>query len=147
MIKLESTVTPSPEQWKMSDLVIIKCKTATKPKDFEKAYSAFLKQKACGLILLPPIYDVIVAPGDVDVCLTDAKVVPETLDLSRRWIPCSERLPEEKGQYLVTRDVDFNYPSLATFNPYNDHWYTLSGFASISKVIAWMPLPDIYKGE
>ena len=59
------------------------------------------------------------------------------------WIPCSERLPEKSGTYIVTMDWDgmprvtrlyfttVEYPRWLTFR----------------NVTAWMPLPEAYKGE
>lgn len=57
-----------------------------------------------------------------------------------QWIPCSERLPEKEGKYLVTLDK-WNIVSFADFKniKYNPHFN--------APVIAWMPLPEPYKGE
>lgn len=75
-----------------------------------------------------------------------------------KWIPCSERIPEEPKEnpvfdgkclevYLVTTkygssDQDKVYPFRAFWNGINftDGWRILD-------VIAWMPLPEPYKGE
>lgn len=74
------------------------------------------------------------------------------------WIPCSERMPEEPKEnpvfdgkylevYLVTtkygsNEQDKAYPFRAFWNGINftDGWRILD-------VIAWMPLPEPYKGE
>lgn len=64
---------------------------------------------------------------------------------ARQWIPCSERLPKEGiravllysnekisgGVYMGDRvwNVDYNDTDLSTY------------------IIAWMPLPETYKGE
>lgn len=73
-----------------------------------------------------------------------------------KWIPCSERIPEEPKEnlvfdgkclevYLVTTkygssDQDKVYPFRAFWNGINftDGWQILD-------VIAWMPLPEPYK--
>lgn len=83
-----------------------------------------------------------------------------------RWIPCSERLPEEEGEYLCwiwrfgrksgrflickfTKDAysfdknDFDYyegEKKALFYKYDSEY----GFYEID-VVAWMPLPEPYK--
>lgn len=58
------------------------------------------------------------------------------------WIPCSERLPEEKGLYFVTTDGRYDDIVALTFYDLIDNvWYTASD------VIAWMPLPEPYKGN
>jgi hypothetical protein len=82
----------------------------------------------------------------------------EEKDRLGQWIPCSERLPEEpktnpvlEGKnlelYLVTTEHGSNeqdkvYPFRAFWNGVNftDGWHILD-------VIAWMQLPEPYKGE
>ena len=59
------------------------------------------------------------------------------------WIPCSERLPEKDGKYLVTA---YGYVSKKNNN------VTTAIFVSTTKefypnCIAWMPLPEPYRGE
>lgn len=74
------------------------------------------------------------------------------------WIPCSERLPEEPKEnpvfdrkylevYLVTTKYGSNeqdkvYPFRAFWNGIN-----FTDGRRILDVIAWMPLPETYKGE
>lgn len=65
------------------------------------------------------------------------------------WIPCSERLPEEKGKYLTTyhpcywddvKDelkIDVDTFQGKTFWAKRKH----------HRVIAWMPLPEAWRGE
>lgn len=66
---------------------------------------------------------------------------------SKRWIPVSERLPEE-GLTVLTYDAQEDIE----FGEYNDgKWYWLleSGadyWAENKGVLAWMPLPEPYKG-
>lgn len=58
-----------------------------------------------------------------------------------RWIPCSERLPENEGVYLVTFKLSFmNFIEVCTF--------TKAGWNKVGydEVIAWMPLPEVYRG-
>lgn len=56
------------------------------------------------------------------------------------WIPCSERLPEEKGTYLVT--IKHFGITFARFSGMKDNLHF------DSNVIAWQPLPQPYvKGE
>ena len=68
---------------------------------------------------------------------------------AEKWIPVSEALPKEKGEYLVS------------YHPC--HWSTVSEKVVVGmdtfrgkttwakrkyqKVIAWMPLPEPWKGE
>lgn len=71
-----------------------------------------------------------------------------------RWIPCSERLPEDGRQVLVyARSVHY---ALAKYDEmreadgtYKKQWVTFDAwkpFYTIKEVIAWMPLPEPYKG-
>ena len=70
----------------------------------------------------------------------------------QRWIPVTERLPEETGIYLVTLKTDgvayfedefpngFVYAS--AYEAVTMHW----GYCD-KNVIAWMPLPEPYQDE
>lgn len=80
-----------------------------------------------------------------------------------RWIPCSERLPEESGCYLVTiKDGEEDSFVLEAWYwkddiliPYKRHdekkgWNMLNEWADLTeqmrdKVIAWMTMPDAYE--
>ena len=58
------------------------------------------------------------------------------------WIPCSERLPEKDGKYLVTmKGWASSKPMVTTsiFVNSTKEWYP--------SCIAWMPLPEPYKKE
>ena len=59
-----------------------------------------------------------------------------TVEAEPRWIPCSERLPEERGFYLTTTKDKAVYC---------DHWNE-DNFDRTEMVIAWMPLPEPYRG-
>ena len=56
---------------------------------------------------------------------------------AQQWIPCSERMPERNGYYLVT-----GRQGAVNKRLYQDgYWY--GNWA----IIAWMPLPEPYRGE
>lgn len=65
--------------------------------------------------------------------------------MENKWIPVSERLPEESGDYLVTMcsggeyyDVDTSY--FCFLDEGGAEWLE-------SGVIAWQPLPEPYKED
>ena len=66
----------------------------------------------------------------VDLCI---KKTPS----AQQWIPCSERLPDQNGKYLVVgRQKAIN---ILKFD--GGRWYGKWG------VVAWMPLPSPYREE
>ena len=85
--------------------------------------------------------------GDKNV----AKVWDQIKDLpsaqpEQQWIPCSERLPEESGRYLVSvLDGIGKRTTVAPYQPRYKAW-TMTGRMAYWKVIAWMPLPESYRG-
>lgn len=56
-----------------------------------------------------------------------------------RWIPVTERLPEEEGCYLVTikNDHERRYSKTA--------WYSGDGWFARQDIIAWRSTPEPYK--
>ena len=60
------------------------------------------------------------------------------------WIPVSERLPKDNNCVLVTRDGDIE------FGKYEDgEWFFWldAYWMDTDFVVAWMPLPEPYRGE
>lgn len=84
---------------------------------------------------------------------TEAMSIIPSAERKREWIPCSERLPSEQGQYLVTFPLCNGDPwvyvlsfSKGKFYETDDEW----GDIEYDDVTAWMPLPKPYeerKGE
>jgi hypothetical protein len=80
---------------------------------------------------------------------------------AQKWVACSARLPEENGRYLVTRGLKacgslwnrvyiVNYSDLMGLKKEKIWWsgnVGKSDFEIYDDVLAWMPLPEKYKGE
>lgn len=74
-----------------------------------------------------------------------------------RWIPVSERLPEDGDTYLVTIEykgevIGVDVASYSPVDGYIDkHWETFNDWKedddSCYHVTAWMPLPEGYNTE
>ena len=61
-----------------------------------------------------------------------------------RWIPCKNRIPEKDGNYIVTDDSGgMKCVHECFFIKCHDG----SASWSLANVIAWMPLPEPYRGE
>ena len=61
-----------------------------------------------------------------------------------KWIPVSERLPEEYVAVLVTCVDVWNRKYVETAYLDTETW-VISGWSSPPKVTAWRPLPKSYK--
>ena len=93
--------------------------------------------------------------GTVDSLLDTAS----TIEPEPHWIPCSERLPEKSGRYLVTRGLNAcgslwnriyiaNYSDLMGIRREKIWWQGNVGksdFERLDDVLAWMPLPEPYR--
>ena len=79
-----------------------------------------------------------------------------------KWIPVSEAMPEESdGTVLVCMPNKFPYSEkepfvnakhnrqveTATYSQYSDTWHYTNGGVKSTRPIAWMPLPEPWKGE
>ena len=102
--------------------------------------------------------------GELAKLINDAAFTIELLSAKQpepQWIPCSERLPEKGGQYLVTRGHKscgnlwnrvyiVNYSDLMGLKKEKIWWSGNVGKKKKEKhddVLAWMPLPEPYEEE
>ena len=78
----------------------------------------------------------------------------DKLEEETKWIPCSERLPETSDAvlttYIVNGDRSRKYVEESSYYGNDESWsspwdeYRIAG--TRIEVIAWMPLPEPYKG-
>jgi hypothetical protein len=74
----------------------------------------------------------------------DVNNMPSVTPQEPRWIPTSERLPKEDGEYYATiYDTDENYQYMDIAELEDGIWQ----YKDYVKVLAWMPLPKTYKAE
>lgn len=94
---------------------------------------------------------------------TDCGTIFDDIPSAQQWIACSERLPENEDIYLVTFDKSNlldNEKQVSDAYWINNQWQygVLESYERRMpklvvepieelKVIAWMPLPEPYKGE
>ena len=80
---------------------------------------------------------------------TKGGITVEEIELFGIWIPCSERLPDEKGEYLVAYHPCYWDDVKAEVKVGIDSFCGKTSWAKrkYQRVIAWMPLPPSYKGE
>lgn len=76
--------------------------------------------------------------------LSEIREMLETAQPEPQWIPCSERLPDKEGDYLATCCVcGYVYVGISRYLICDDG----DIFWELQNVLAWMPLPELYKGE
>ena len=63
-----------------------------------------------------------------------------TAAVEPHWIPVTERLPEKNGDYLCQEKLGFLY-----VDTWNGECWNIAR-SSFGIVVAWMPLPEPYKG-
>lgn len=62
-----------------------------------------------------------------------------------KWIPVTERLPDEQGTYIVAlymRSRKRKYSDSANFDPVIKRWRTHLFWGKGMKITHWMPLPE-----
>lgn len=62
------------------------------------------------------------------------------------WMPCSKRLPDKEGEYIVTDDAG-GMATVETDEFYYDEDTGEPSWLFSQNVTAWMPLPEPYKED
>ena len=77
----------------------------------------------------------------------------EDTNVLSKWIPCSERMPENDKKVLCYVESSMRVgDDIVTGSQHDGLWFMQSGvgmqsFSKACTVTAWMPLPKQYKGE
>ena len=81
--------------------------------------------------------------------ISDAKRViintPFVSDRPQGWIPCSERLPEP-GSWAIWCSIKGIIQVARWKEDAIDHFFPDQGFFNLEDAVAWMPLPEPWKG-
>ena len=62
-------------------------------------------------------------------------------DAQQKWIPVTERLPDNRGWYLISDDTE---TWVAYYSLFDNEWCGINSIP-LNVVIAWQPLPEPYK--
>ena len=90
-------------------------------------------------------------PNAVDIC--EAIYEAPTIEPEPKWIPCSERLPEEDDYKSCIECLDGavwyftenGTMGLGYYYKSTKEWSTTDDLKTDGKVVAWMPLPEPYR--
>lgn len=87
-----------------------------------------------------------------DVYWQAGEMAIKALEAEPHWIPVTERLPEEEGEYLVTSVYQYYRDGRKTYKTTVDRWSRNGAgkewvATSNDAHIAWMPLPEPMRME
>ena len=90
------------------------------------------------------VHDIVEVYTEVIDCIKD-------MPTEQQWIPCSKRLPEDVSlgeEYpTVIYCTDSGEVDAGWYEVCTKKWWQLGQDAEIYDVIAWMPLPEPYRGK
>jgi hypothetical protein len=109
----------APKEQEPCELLIIKSDILLHQDDRKKWMESIKREKESGVIILPPYFEPLLVPANIEI----------NIEQEPKWIPVSERLPEDDGLYLVYTEEQ---PFVCPFK---------NGEFFIDEVLEWMPLP------
>lgn len=84
--------------------------------------------------------------GNMGEIIENLEAISKVLEQESRWIPCSEKLPEKSGGYLVT--VCYDLLGKGTVREVRKNFFRVLSKKWLyegDEVTAWMPLPKPYR--
>lgn len=106
------------------------------------------------LLSIPYDFDRNITEKDVSESMDKIRELPRVTPQEPRWIPVTERLPEEMFGCLVTvwdanpktgEEFENILPEFAGYD--GETWNGADGKPIAFEVVAWMPLPKSYRGD
>ena len=157
----ELSALPSAE----AEPTVIRSRTFIPTKDF-KEWARLIREVNPNAVVIPCDAEVVSAES---VSFEDAMQIRNTIlfkeymrgrrDAEAEWIPCSERLPDDDGDYLVWLEDESDHYAVVYFDTgadafgwWVDHYdpitlgFIESDFCEAKNITAWQPLPTPYKG-
>lgn len=86
--------------------------------------------------------------GGIRDVLREVEYIPSA-EPEQKWIPCSEALPKVRTDVLLAfeKNMAVGFYSHGCWNVNTGNGFYTGVFTDEDKPIAWMPLPESYKGE
>ena len=87
----------------------------------------------------------------VDTIINEINSIIDIIDEQPKvgeWIPCSERLPEERSEAVLATAYDGISTAIYVFYYENGRWKDIDGYnVDAAEITAWMPMPDPWEEE
>ena len=97
-------------------------------------------------------HNLLMASNDIDRALREYQAKDElaSVEAAQKWIPTSEKLPEYRKTVLISTSWDVKVACLDSVKEdgTDDYWdmFLDDSIANPMYAVAWMPLPEPYKG-
>lgn len=113
----------------------------------EDTFEDYIRRSDVGLT----DFEIIMCNGDyreaLKIVLEKIAKAPSVKPQKLKWISVDERLPERDVDVLAyVRGASFDYQRVMWIDDHSGKWAGYIGSGLYDKVIAWMPLPEPYKG-